>query len=32
MVHTFVIIKRLNGTERSVQYFQRNTRVLFFVR
>ena len=32
MVNQFVITKRLNGTVRSVQYFQRNTRVLFFVR
>ena len=32
MVNKFVIIKRLNGTEKSVQYFQRNARILFFVR
>lgn len=31
MVNKFVMTKRLNGTEESVQYFQWNTRVLFFV-
>ena len=32
MVNKFVITKRLNGTEESVQSFQWNTRVLFFVK
>lgn len=32
MVHQFVITKRLNGTKESLQSFQGNTRVLFFVR
>lgn len=32
MVNKFVITKRLNGTEGSVQYFQWNTREVFFVR
>ena len=32
MVNKFVISKRLNGTEKSVQYFQWNSRVLFFIR
>lgn len=32
MVHQFVITKRLNGTKESLQSFQGNTRVLFFLR
>ena len=32
MVNKFAMTKRLNGIEESVQYFQWNTRVLFFVR
>ena len=32
MVNKFVITKRLNGTEESVQSFQWNTHVLFFVK
>ena len=32
MVNKFVITKRLNGTEESVQSFQWNTRVLFFLK
>ena len=32
MVNQSVITKRLNGTEESVQYFQWNFLVFFFVR
>ena len=32
MVNKFVITKRLNGNEESVQSFQWNTRVLSFVK